>query len=115
MFLILFSKFKCQDGADDYIASVEEPITCAYMITVKTDRICHHPALKLLSLKQSVPIVCNPILSPEDYADYLEMRSSNLQSGNSICYYSLVVSLHPRCVCSRSKWFTSQWPQISHI
>ncbi|XP_008947504.1 PREDICTED: protein OS-9, partial [Merops nubicus] len=39
-------QFLCEEGAGDYIARVDEPQSCSYVLTVHTTRICHHPFLR---------------------------------------------------------------------
>ncbi|XP_041371888.1 protein OS-9-like [Gigantopelta aegis] len=64
-------RFLCEEGSADYIARIDEPQTCVYIITINTARLCSHPYLKPLAPKKPVSITCNPLLSTEQYQEYL--------------------------------------------
>ena len=68
-------QFKCQNGAHDGIEGVEEPTTCNYVVTVRTNKICQRPELKILSQKKLVPITCQPLLGEEEYSHYTEFHT----------------------------------------
>ncbi|RMB88141.1 hypothetical protein DUI87_35477 [Hirundo rustica rustica] len=57
-------RFLCEEGAGDYIARVDEPQSCSYVLTVHTTRICHHPFLRPAPGLAPQPIRCQPALSP---------------------------------------------------
>ncbi|XP_022301578.2 protein OS-9-like [Crassostrea virginica] len=65
-------RFLCEEGTGDYIARLDEPETCSYVLTVHTTKICHHPYLKLPSQQKPVSITCNPAVSDQVYQDYLQ-------------------------------------------
>ncbi|XP_061180649.1 protein OS-9-like [Saccostrea echinata] len=65
-------RFLCEEGRGDYIARLDEPETCSYVMTIHTTKICHHPYLKLPTHQKPVPITCNPAVSDEIYQDYLK-------------------------------------------
>ncbi|XP_055956807.1 protein OS-9 [Patella vulgata] len=64
-------RFICEDTVNDYISRIDEPQTCAYILTVHTNKICNHPHLKPASPKTPVPITCNPLVDQQQYNDYL--------------------------------------------
>ncbi|KAL8570966.1 hypothetical protein ACOMHN_037826 [Nucella lapillus] len=63
-------RYLCEETEDDYIVRVDEPETCAYVITVHTPRICSHPHLKSPTPTQPIPIVCAPLLTDQQYIQY---------------------------------------------
>ncbi|XP_014662882.1 PREDICTED: protein OS-9-like isoform X2 [Priapulus caudatus] len=69
-------RFMCEEGKGDYIARIEEPQTCSYIVTVHTMRICHHPYLKRPQKLKSHPIVCSPALSQQQYDRYLKVEEA---------------------------------------
>ena len=64
-------QFECEEGKGDYISNIDEPESCVYIINVKTTKICHHPYLKPPVKKTPVPITCNPLVTTEQYDEYL--------------------------------------------
>lgn len=70
-------RFMCEEGSGDYIARVDEPQSCSYVVTVHTTRICHHPYLRPPSATKPQPIKCYPALSPEQYVEYVHMQVSD--------------------------------------
>ncbi len=66
------SQFHCEEGQGDYVLRVDEPESCAYVITVHTMKICHHPYLKPSTPSKPVPISCSPVLTVEQYAEWEE-------------------------------------------
>ncbi|XP_046357552.2 protein OS-9-like [Haliotis rufescens] len=64
-------RFFCEEGTSDYIARIDEPETCVYIVTIYTSHICNHPYLKPPTPKNPVPITCNPVVSEEQYREYL--------------------------------------------
>ncbi|KAL3836882.1 hypothetical protein ACJMK2_022289 [Sinanodonta woodiana] len=65
-------RFLCEEGSGDYIHRIDEPETCKYVLTVHTTKICHHPYLKPLVAKKALPITCNPLLTVQEYQEYLD-------------------------------------------
>ncbi|XP_075757853.1 protein OS-9 isoform X2 [Pelodiscus sinensis] len=67
-------RFLCEEGSGDYIARVDEPQSCSYVLTVHTTRICHHPFLRPPSTATPQAIRCHPALSPAQYVDYVQAQ-----------------------------------------
>ncbi|NXT57699.1 OS9 protein, partial [Pluvianellus socialis] len=67
-------RFLCEEGAGDYIARVDEPQSCSYVLTVHTTRICHHPFLRPPAGAAPQPILCQPALSPAQYVQYVRAQ-----------------------------------------
>ncbi|NXG40354.1 OS9 protein, partial [Dromaius novaehollandiae] len=70
-------RFQCEEGAGDYIARVDEPQSCSYVLTVHTTRICHHPFLRPPASAAPQPILCQPALSPAQYVEYVRAQVSD--------------------------------------
>ncbi|KAM9813811.1 protein OS-9 [Neosynchiropus ocellatus] len=70
-------RFMCEEGSSDYIARVDEPQSCRYVLTVHTSRTCQHPLLRPLSSAKPQGIVCQPALSAEQYMDYVKAQVSD--------------------------------------
>ncbi|XP_053311748.1 protein OS-9 isoform X2 [Spea bombifrons] len=70
-------RFMCEEGSGDYIARVDEPQSCTYVLTVHTTRICHHPFLRPPSTGMPQSIRCHPALSPEQYVEYVKAQVSD--------------------------------------
>lgn len=70
-------RFLCEEGAGDYIARVDEPQSCSYVLTVHTTRICHHPFLRPPARAAPQPIRCQPALSPAQYVQYVRAQVSD--------------------------------------
>nr|XP_060618943.1 protein OS-9 isoform X1 [Anolis sagrei ordinatus] len=70
-------RFLCEEGAGDYIARVDEPQSCSYVLTVHTTRICHHPFLRPPSTASPQTIHCHPALSPTEYVEYVKAQVSD--------------------------------------
>ncbi|NXU93094.1 OS9 protein, partial [Xiphorhynchus elegans] len=67
-------RFLCEEGAGDYIARVDEPQSCSYVLTVHTTRICHHPFLRPPPGLAPQPIRCQPALAPAQYVQYMRAQ-----------------------------------------
>lgn len=67
-------QFMCEEGSVDYIARVDEPQSCRYVLTVHTSRVCQHPFLKPPSNAKPHSIVCQPALSAQQYMDYVNAQ-----------------------------------------
>ncbi|CAG5125369.1 unnamed protein product, partial [Candidula unifasciata] len=65
-------RFMCEENSEDYLSRVDESETCVYTVTVMTSRICRHPYLKAPAKRKSVPITCNPLLSSNEFEDYIQ-------------------------------------------
>ncbi|NWR56229.1 OS9 protein, partial [Bucorvus abyssinicus] len=70
-------RFLCEEGAGDYIARVDEPQSCSYVLTVHTGRVCHHPFLRPPASAAPQPIRCQPALSPAQYVQYVRAQVSD--------------------------------------
>ncbi|NXR76275.1 OS9 protein, partial [Pycnonotus jocosus] len=70
-------RFLCEEGAGDYIARVDEPQSCSYVLTVHTTRICHHPFLRPAPGLAPQPIRCQPALAPAQYVQYVRAQVSD--------------------------------------
>uniref|UniRef100_A0A673I4Z5 Endoplasmic reticulum lectin n=1 Tax=Sinocyclocheilus rhinocerous TaxID=307959 RepID=A0A673I4Z5_9TELE len=69
-------RFVCEEGSSDYIARVDEPQSCRYVLTVHTSRTCQHPLLRPPSTAKPQGIVCQPALSAQQYMDYVNAQVS---------------------------------------
>ncbi|XP_067832832.1 protein OS-9 isoform X2 [Heptranchias perlo] len=70
-------RFMCEEGSGDYIARVDEPQSCNYVLTIHSTRICHHPYLRPTVVSKPQPIKCQPALSPEQYVEYVKAQVSD--------------------------------------
>ncbi|XP_063997797.1 protein OS-9 [Pogoniulus pusillus] len=70
-------QFLCEEGAGDYLARVDEPQSCSYVLTVHTPRLCHHPFLRPPASAAPQPILCQPALSPAQYVQYVRAQVSD--------------------------------------
>ncbi|KAM6927508.1 protein OS-9 isoform 2-T2 [Xenentodon cancila] len=70
-------RFVCEEGSGDYIARVDEPQSCRYVLTIHTSRICQHPFLQPPSTSKPQGIVCQPALSAQQYMDYVKAQVSD--------------------------------------
>uniref|UniRef100_A0A096LSK1 Endoplasmic reticulum lectin n=1 Tax=Poecilia formosa TaxID=48698 RepID=A0A096LSK1_POEFO len=70
-------RFVCEDGSSDYVARVDEPQSCRYVLTVHTSRTCQHPFLRPPSSSKPQGIVCQPALSAQQYMDYVKAQVSD--------------------------------------
>uniref|UniRef100_A0A8C4DPL1 Endoplasmic reticulum lectin n=1 Tax=Dicentrarchus labrax TaxID=13489 RepID=A0A8C4DPL1_DICLA len=71
-------RFVCEEGSGDYIARVDEPQSCRYVLTVHTSRTCQHPFLRPPSTAKPQSIVCQPALSAQQYMDYVKAQVCEL-------------------------------------
>lgn len=72
------AQFICEDGSGDYIARVDEPQSCRYVLTVHTSRTCQHPFLRPPSTAKPQSIVCQPALSAQQYMEYVKAQVCEL-------------------------------------
>ncbi|XP_055068921.2 protein OS-9 isoform X3 [Misgurnus anguillicaudatus] len=70
-------RFLCEEGSSDFIARVDEPQSCRYVLTVHTSRTCQHPQLRPPSTAKPQGIVCQPALSAQQYMDYVKAQVSD--------------------------------------
>ncbi|XP_026205777.1 protein OS-9 isoform X2 [Anabas testudineus] len=70
-------RFLCEEGSSDYIARVDEPQSCRYVLTIHTSRTCQHPFLRPPSTAKPQGIVCQPALSAQQYMDYVKAQVSD--------------------------------------
>ncbi|XP_035874631.1 protein OS-9 isoform X1 [Phyllostomus discolor] len=71
-------RFLCDEGAGisgDYIDRVDEPLSCSYVLTVRTPRLCPHPLLRPPPSAAPQAILCHPALQPEEYLAYLQRQA----------------------------------------
>uniref|UniRef100_A0AAQ5Y8X3 Endoplasmic reticulum lectin n=1 Tax=Amphiprion ocellaris TaxID=80972 RepID=A0AAQ5Y8X3_AMPOC len=76
-------RFVCEEGSGDYIARVDEPQSCRYVLTIHTGRTCQHPFLRPPSTTKPQGIVCQPALSAQQYMDYVKAQVCELDAGFS--------------------------------
>ncbi|KAI4891939.1 hypothetical protein NFI96_021911, partial [Prochilodus magdalenae] len=67
-------RFVCEEGSSDFIARVDEPQSCHYVLTIHTSRTCQHPLLRPPSSAKPQGIVCQPALSAQQYMDYVKAQ-----------------------------------------
>ncbi|XP_010879939.1 protein OS-9 isoform X2 [Esox lucius] len=70
-------RFVCEEVSADYVARVDEPQSCRYVLTVHTSRTCQHPFLRPPSTAKPQGIVCQPALSAQQYMDYVKAQVSD--------------------------------------
>ncbi|XP_015278940.1 PREDICTED: protein OS-9 [Gekko japonicus] len=70
-------RFLCEEGSSDYIARVDEPQSCSYVLTIHTTRVCNHPFLRPPSTATPQTIRCHPALSPAEYVEYVKAQVSD--------------------------------------
>ncbi|KAK2862219.1 hypothetical protein Q5P01_001752 [Channa striata] len=70
-------RYLCEESSSDYIARVDEPQSCRYVLTVHTSRTCQHPFLRPPSTAKPQGIVCQPALSAQQYMDYVKAQVSD--------------------------------------
>uniref|UniRef100_A0A5F5PGT5 Endoplasmic reticulum lectin n=1 Tax=Equus caballus TaxID=9796 RepID=A0A5F5PGT5_HORSE len=72
------AKFLCDEGAGisgDYIDRVDEPLSCSYVLTIRTSRLCPHPLLRPPPSAAPQAILCHPALQPEEYMAYIQRQA----------------------------------------
>ncbi|XP_048216735.1 protein OS-9 isoform X2 [Perognathus longimembris pacificus] len=80
-------RFLCDEGAGlsgDYIDRVDEPLSCSYVLTIRTPRLCPHPLLRPPPSAAPQAILCHPSLQPEEYMAYLQRQADPKQSEKKI-------------------------------
>ncbi|XP_057701122.1 protein OS-9 isoform X2 [Corythoichthys intestinalis] len=70
-------RFVCEEGSGDYIARVDEPQSCRYVLSIHTSRTCQHPLLSPPSTAKPQGIVCQPALNSQQYMDYVKAQVSD--------------------------------------
>ncbi|KAK2101945.1 Protein OS-9 [Saguinus oedipus] len=83
----LSPQFLCDEGAGisgDYIDRVDEPLSCSYVLTVRTPRLCPHPLLRPPPSAAPQAIRCHPSLQPEEYMAYIQRQADSKQYGDKI-------------------------------
>lgn len=71
-------QFLCDEGAGisgDYIDRVDEPLSCSYVLTIRTPRLCPHPLLRPPPSAAPQAILCHPALQPEEYMAYIQRQT----------------------------------------
>ncbi|XP_003790632.1 protein OS-9 isoform X3 [Otolemur garnettii] len=80
-------RFLCDEGAGisgDYIDRVDEPLSCSYVLTIRTPRLCPHPLLRPPPSATPQAILCHPSLQPEEYTAYIQQQADSKQYGEKI-------------------------------
>ncbi|XP_039112085.1 protein OS-9 isoform X4 [Hyaena hyaena] len=80
-------RFLCDEGAGisgDYIDRVDEPLSCSYVLTIRTPRLCSHPLLRPPPSAAPQAILCHPALQPEEYMAYLQRQADSKQYGDKV-------------------------------
>ncbi|XP_011381193.1 protein OS-9 isoform X4 [Pteropus medius] len=80
-------RFLCDEGAGisgDYIDRVDEPLSCSYVLTIRTPRLCPHPLLRPAPSAAPQAILCHPTLQPEEYMAYIQRQADSKQYGDKI-------------------------------
>ncbi|CAH6778595.1 Os9 [Phodopus roborovskii] len=80
-------RFLCDEGAGisgDYIDRVDEPLSCSYVLTIRTSRLCPHPLLRPPASAAPQAILCHPALQPEEYMAYLQRQAESKQHEEKI-------------------------------
>ncbi|XP_068202661.1 protein OS-9-like isoform X2 [Palaemon carinicauda] len=77
-------RFHCEDGVGDYIQRVDEPESCRYVVTVATTRVCHHPYLRLQTVRTPHAITCAPALTEDQYNRYLTYQDKKAKEEESL-------------------------------
>nr|XP_035933876.1 protein OS-9 isoform X10 [Halichoerus grypus] len=80
-------KFLCDEGAGmsgDYIDRVDEPLSCSYVLTIRTPRLCPHPLLRPPPSAAPQAILCHPALQPEEYMAYIQRQADSKQYGDKV-------------------------------
>ena len=81
--LLHYFQFVCEEGSGDYVARVDEPQSCRYVLTIHTSRTCQHPFLRPPSTAKPQGIVCQPALSAQQYMDYVKAQVCELKTINN--------------------------------
>ncbi|XP_044770717.1 protein OS-9 isoform X8 [Neomonachus schauinslandi] len=80
-------EFLCDEGAGmsgDYIDRVDEPLSCSYVLTIRTPRLCPHPLLRPPPSAAPQAILCHPALQPEEYMAYIQRQADSKQYGDKV-------------------------------
>ncbi|XP_040493128.1 protein OS-9 isoform X4 [Ursus maritimus] len=80
-------RFLCDEGAGisgDYIDRVDEPLSCSYVLTIRTPRLCPHPLLRPPPSAAPQAILCHPALQPEEYMAYIQRQTDSRQYGDKV-------------------------------
>lgn len=80
-------RFLCDEGAGisgDYIDRVDEPLSCSYVLTIRTSRLCPHPLLRPPASAAPQAILCHPALQPDEYMAYLQRQAESKQREEKI-------------------------------
>ncbi|KAM5253484.1 protein OS-9 isoform 2-T2 [Hipposideros larvatus] len=80
-------RFLCDEGASisgDYIDRVDEPLSCSYVLTIRTPRLCPHPLLRPPPSAAPQAILCHPALQPEEYMAYIQRQTDSKQYGDQV-------------------------------
>ncbi|XP_057557588.1 protein OS-9 isoform X5 [Hippopotamus amphibius kiboko] len=78
-------RFLCDEGAGisgDYIDRVDEPLSCSYVLTIRTPRLCPHPLLRPPPSAAPQAILCHPALQPDEYMAYMQRQADAKHYGD---------------------------------
>ncbi len=71
-------RFVCDPSAVfDSLIEVEEPLSCEYLLTVATKKICAIDQLRPEPSKKPKEIKCSPALTEEEFEKYLQFEKGN--------------------------------------
>uniref|UniRef100_A0A452R7N3 Endoplasmic reticulum lectin n=2 Tax=Ursus americanus TaxID=9643 RepID=A0A452R7N3_URSAM len=63
---------------------VDEPLSCSYVLTIRTPRLCPHPLLRPPPSAAPQAILCHPALQPEEYMAYIQRQTDSRQYGDKV-------------------------------
>ena len=72
-------RFECDPSAGhDVIVSIEEPLSCEYVLTVATSRICDVEQLRPTPTEKPREIKCSPALTEAEYDKFLKYEKGEV-------------------------------------
>ena len=75
-------RFECDPSAGhDVIVSIEEPLSCEYVLTVATSRICEVEQLRPTPTEKPREIKCSPALTEAEYDKFLKYEKGEVNKG----------------------------------
>ncbi|XP_012877359.1 PREDICTED: protein OS-9 isoform X1 [Dipodomys ordii] len=98
-------RFLCDEGAGlsgDYIDRVDEPLSCSYVLTIRTPRLCPHPLLRPPPSAAPQSILCHPSLQPDEYMAYLQRQADPKQDEKKIAEEEQAID-HPMWTETKSR------------
>ena len=92
-------RFECDPSAGhDVIVSIEEPLSCEYILTVATNRICDVEQLRPTPTEKPREIRCSPALTEAEYDKFLKYEKGEVTK----VYFFIVDTLDTN---SPSLWY----------